>query len=398
MDKGIRIIFIGNYQLDKQESMLRFAKLLCTGFQKAGYDAHIWWPKAFFGKLFKATTTGFPKWVGYIDKWIIFPFILRRRQQRQGFKNANVRFQICDHSNSPYLKHLPTDRTCITCHDVLAIRGSMGFADAYAPASSTGKYYQQWILGNLLKANCIACNSQNTLQQLTKLAAERNVQPKNWRVIHLSYNGEYTLMQSEEAKPLLAEAGIYTKERPFILHVGNGHIRKNRIFLLDVLAQLKDKWKGCVCFAGKVDDVDLINRARKLQIEDRIILLSKPSNTLLRALYSSCEAFMYPSFSEGFPWPTIEAQSCGAPVIASDIEPMPEITGTGALHASPTDAKSFADAFLQLQDTNFRNEMIRRGFENCQRFAPPKMIDDYLLFHNLVRIQAYSSTLAVEKI
>ena len=106
---------------------------------------------------------------------------------------------------------------------------------------------------------------------------------------------------------------------------------------------------------------------------------------------------MYPSFSEGFPWPTIEAQSCGAPVITSNIEPMPEITGSGALHADPTHAKSFADAFMLLQNLPFQNEMIVRGFANCKRFAPPKMIDDYLSFHHLSRLQAYTSNPSINK-
>jgi hypothetical protein len=142
----MRIILIGNYLPDKQESMIRFAYMLNSGFIKSGFTSEIWYPKALFGAVVRSPNTGFGKWLGYIDKWVIFPLILRYRLIYNSKKFASTRFHICDHSNSPYLKHLPKDRTGITCHDVIAIKGGLGFSDAYSPASGLGKLLQKWIL------------------------------------------------------------------------------------------------------------------------------------------------------------------------------------------------------------------------------------------------------------
>ncbi len=68
----MHIILIGNYAPDKQQSMERFAQMLANGFSKEGHHATIWRPVVLLGKLFKSTTTGPGKWMGYIDKWILF--------------------------------------------------------------------------------------------------------------------------------------------------------------------------------------------------------------------------------------------------------------------------------------------------------------------------------------
>src|ERR1700738_951837 len=146
----LRIILIGNYPPDRQESMERFAQMLGAGFGKAGRSIEIWRPEVFFGAFAKSTTSGLGKWLGYIDKWILFPLILRWRLSNKTNRNGACRFHICDHSNSPYLKCLPPARTVITCHDVLAIRGALGFEDAYVKASLPGRFLQSWILKNLV--------------------------------------------------------------------------------------------------------------------------------------------------------------------------------------------------------------------------------------------------------
>src|SRR5690606_35412148 len=128
----------------------------------------------------------------------------------------------------------------ITCHDVLAIRGSMGFADAYAPASSFGKILQTWILNNLKKAETLAAVSHFTLNQLKDLSKSHSNGRENWLVIHNAFNAPFFPL-GEQCQLLLAEKGINSKDN-YILHVGNEHPRKNRAFILDVLHALGEDW------------------------------------------------------------------------------------------------------------------------------------------------------------
>ncbi|WP_245327867.1 glycosyltransferase [Hymenobacter fodinae] len=349
--------------------------MLHAGYQQAGINSEIWRPTVLFGRRHQAATTGIGKWLAYVDKWLVFPMVLRWRLLDQAFASPNVRFHVCDHSNAPYLQHLPEERAGITCHDVLAIRGAFGYADAYCPASGLGKVLQKWILHHLSRAKLLATVSQLTLQQLRELAPDHATQ--DWRVIHNAFNARFAPLPAAQQAELLSQVGL-APDANFLLHVGSGLARKNRALLLHMAAALGSRWQGLICFAGEPLEEALLVLANSLGLQGRVVSVVKPEHATLVALYSACEAFIFPSFSEGFGWPVIEAQACGAPVIASDIEPMPEVSGGAALHADPAQPQAFAEALLTLQDADTRAALVARGFENARRFEPEHMTSHYL--------------------
>lgn len=381
----MRIIFIGNYIPDKQESMLRFTLFLYRGFKDAGYDCEIWYPTIFIGRFFKNTASGVAKWFGYIDKWVLFPIILFWRLRDKSLRTNKTRFHVCDHSNAPYLKYLPEDNTGITCHDVLAIRGALGFKDAYCAATFTGKLLQKWILHNLSNAKLLAATSKLTLSQLKALSDESK-EKRDWRIIPLGFNADFRPMDSQKSNALLQKVRV-DPATPFILHVGSDQLRKNRRMLIDMTSALGNNWDGMICYAGEAADEKLLSYAESLNLRHRVISIANPDHETLVALYSACYAFIWPSYSEGFGWPLIEAQACGAPVISSNYEPMPEVSNGTALHVDPTKPEQFAEAFLKLRDEKLRAEIIQRGLENCARFEPDRMINGYLALHGIKRHQ-----------
>ncbi|HEY0055314.1 MAG TPA: glycosyltransferase family 1 protein [Pedobacter sp.] len=374
----MKIILIGNYLPDKQESMIRFANLLDEEFKKAGIASEVWTPIALFGSRSQSTSVGLGKWLGYIDKYILFPFILGLKSKR--LKNEEVRFHICDHSNAPYLKYLPANHSGITCHDVIAIRGGLGYGDLHQSPSRFGKIQQRWILSHLSRARYIAFVSKLTLKQFEELVDLKRPD-QTYKVIYNSFNADFRPIRKKEALVILEKFGI-NLSTPFLLHVGSGLPRKNRSLLLNMIQSSSEGMSLKVCFAGERLDNELVNYARQLNIESRVISIVKPDHETLVALYSACYAFIFPSFSEGFGWPVIEAQACGAPVIASNIEPMPEVSGGGALHADPNNPEEFIKALAQLEHETDRKQLINKGFENGLRFDKQQMIRQYLdLYH-----------------
>ncbi|WP_217179249.1 glycosyltransferase family 4 protein [Gillisia limnaea] len=295
-------------------------------------------------------------------------------------KNKNevedVFFHICDHSNSMYLKVLPKNGSGITCHDVLAIEGALGFEEANCRATRTGKILQNWILKNLKKAKILTAVSHNTMEHLAKLCGVENGSNSNWRVIHNSFNSNFWPMDKNESRKFLN--AINFPEGSFILHVGSGLPRKNRSLLLKMVNSLGDRWKGNICFAGDPLDEDFSKNAKNYGICNRVKSVPRPDHHTLVALYSSCEAFIFPSFSEGFGWPLIEAQACGAAVLASSIPTLHEVGGEAAIYADPYKPGEFAEGFINLIQKKNKKKLIALGFENCKRFESQKLIKDFI--------------------
>jgi len=363
--------------------MLLFSNMLSKGLKENGYNVIIEHPVVFFGVIFKKTPFSFRKWVEYIDKYILFPILLIFKRIYFKYKNLNYKFHICDHSNSVYIYFLP-ENTTITCHDVLAIRGSLGFKDAYCDCGFSGKILQKIILYSLNKFKKIIFVSKFTLNQYNEIRNLLNYNSiQNYQIIYNTFNFDYKNIPFNKltrlSEELLPEK---LNSKPFILHVGSGLPRKNKILLIKLLNLIKNNWDGILCLAGSNNNKSTLDLIQEYNLTNKVVIIENPTSHLLEILYNKCFVFIFPSFSEGFGWPLIEAQSVGCPVITSNLEPMLEITNGSALYADPNDEISFEKMFYQVLDDFKRNKLIELGYENIKRFNKDKIIKEYISFFN----------------
>ncbi|MFM7179947.1 MAG: glycosyltransferase family 4 protein [Verrucomicrobiales bacterium] len=96
------------------------------------------------------------------------------------------------------------------------------------------------------------------------------------------------------------------------------------------------------------------------------------------ALYQSCDLVCFVSTYEGFGMPILEAQAIGRPVITSDISPMREVAGEGALKVDPFDVTAIRDGLRRLMDgEDLRCALVRHGFENVKKFSAEAVAMQY---------------------
>ena len=84
----------------------------------------------------------------------------------------------------------------------------------------------------------------------------------------------------------------------------------------------------------------------------------EPSRIAL--FYNSADVYIHPSLEEGASFPLLEALASGVPIIASNVPPIPEITGECAILHAPTDLDGFAASALAL----LTDEERRRNLSN----------------------------------
>ena len=91
---------------------------------------------------------------------------------------------------------------------------------------------------------------------------------------------------------------------------------------------------------------------------------------LLKHVYAEADLFLYPSRSEGFGLPVLEAFACGVPVIASNTTSLPEVAGDAALLINPESPKAIAKALKQMMEKPaMRRRYIQRGLKRAKLFT-----------------------------
>ncbi len=141
------------------------------------------------------------------------------------------------------------------------------------------------------------------------------------------------------SRPVFLPAG------PFLLSIGNALAHKN----FHVLFELIEKLSGQrLVVAGKKATPYgeyLQREISRRQLGDRVILPGEVSDGDRQWLYQHCEAFLFPSLSEGFGFPVLEAMQCGKPVFMSRKTSLPEIAGGNGFYFEAFDATSMASAY-----------------------------------------------------
>jgi hypothetical protein len=245
---NFKVILIGNYACDKQVSMNSFLNILVLGLKNEGFELEIWKPNVCFGYFVKNTNKGIGKWFGYIDKYVLTTIYFYIKVLIHKLTQVNCVYHICDHSNSIYISLFPLNKILVTCHDVLAIRGALGFKDAFCEASGFGKILQHFILKNLKKNINIAFVSQNTKNQF--IALRTNHFQNKYQVIYNGLNADFKKLEVNEANTLMQKYSSFPTQK-YILHVGSNLTRKNRVLLVKMIYELRDKYDGLLCFAGQ---------------------------------------------------------------------------------------------------------------------------------------------------
>jgi len=373
----VKILLIGNYEPDAQESMQRYTELLRHGLSAAGHEVTIAAPRPVLNAA-RRSATGLWKWIGYLDKYVLGPPALARAA-----RHADI-IHVCDHSNSVYVPRRSPVPYVVTCHDLLAVRGALG-DDTDCPATFTGRQLQKHILGGLRRARALACVSSATMHDAQRLLSGY---PGEIVLTPNALNHPYRVLDERVARERIAAVPALRDGRPYVLNIGSNLRRKNRECALRTLAGIASSWNGRLLFAGQPLTAQLRQLALQLQVADRIVEVVKPSNDLLEALYNRALALLFPSRFEGFGWPIIEAQACGCPVLCSDREPFPEVAGGAAMMCDADDHDGFGRAILALEAGGPREELRRRGLQNAGRYGESALIERLVSLYRQVAVAA----------
>jgi glycosyltransferase involved in cell wall biosynthesis len=174
--------------------------------------------------------------------------------------------------------------------------------------------------------------------------------------------------------------------KEYIMYVGRPQPHKNLANLISAFANLKQNHpKLKLVIAGKKDIAHnaYIQQAKKLNVSKDVIFSGFVSEGQLRWLYEHTAGYVFPSFSEGFGLPGLEAMVHGAPVISSNATCLPEVYGDGAVYFNPHNVDDIAKKIdIILSNYKTRDDLIKKGYANAKKYSWLKMANQTIEVYN----------------
>lgn len=175
------------------------------------------------------------------------------------------------------------------------------------------------------------------------------------------------------------------QNKKFIMYVGRPTPHKNLERLIDAFARLQKQHPALrLVLAGKTDRnyerIAALVAQRQLK---NIIFTGFISEGQLRWLYEHCAAYVFPSLSEGFGLPGLEAMQHGAPIVSSNATCLPEIYGQAAHYFDPLSAPAMAAAINDvLGDTALRDQLVQDGRAQVKKYSWQRTAEQTLAVYN----------------
>jgi glycosyltransferase involved in cell wall biosynthesis len=199
-------------------------------------------------------------------------------------------------------------------------------------------------------------------------------------------------------EPLPAEADRilerHAVNRPYVLYAGNIKPHKNLPRLIEAFAVVKaeladhpeySELKLLVIGDELAKHPDLRRTVVRTRLREDVRFLGFVPHNVLRVFYSRARAFLFPSLYEGFGLPPLEAMAHGTPVVTSNVSSMPEVVGQAALLVNPENVFDIARGIRQaLTDMPLREELVRRGYEQVQRYSWQRTAEEVLRIYRHV--------------
>ena len=263
----------------------------------------------------------------------------------------------------PSLPPVPSRLTCpivVTVHDIIPIT----FYEKQPEGLPRRlRWFYRWNLRRALRASRVITVSEHSRTEIVDC-----LRPAGDR-ISVIYNG----VDSDFWSPGPVH-GDLTPSEPYVLFAGSYEPRKNLHRLLlafdSAVAGGLPHRLVMVVDAGSGHEPALRAEAAKLACNDRLQFLSGVPEEDLRELYREADMLAFPSLSDGFGLPPVQALATGTPVLASDIAVMREILGGAADYCDPFSVPGIAAGIIKLAgDPAHRECLSRRGLTQARIYT-----------------------------
>jgi glycosyltransferase involved in cell wall biosynthesis len=224
-----------------------------------------------------------------------------------------------------------------------------------------------WFTIPIKKCNYITAISNATKHDIIDLT---NCDPAKIHVMYVCINNSFKRISKS-----------FNADEPRILQLGTA-ANKNINRLIPALRNIKCK----LVIIGKLSEENR-NLLKDNNVESEIYDYRLSEKEVIEQ-YTKSDILSFVSILEGFGMPIIEANAIGRVVVTSNITSMPEVAGNAAHYVDPFSIQDINNGFLKvINDHNYRETLIEKGYENGARFSPKTIAHQYAALYYKMGLQ-----------
>jgi glycosyltransferase involved in cell wall biosynthesis len=183
--------------------------------------------------------------------------------------------------------------------------------------------------------------------------------------IFIAPNGHEHILRWDATKARLPLAG--RSQRPYVLLLGSRAKHKN-IDVVLAQAQALDRAGIDVVVAGGASGIFAAELQERSQ--SNVYRIGFVGDDELAALYEGALCLAFPSKTEGFGIPPLEAMAKGCAVISSDAASLVEVGGDAVIYVKPDDAAGWREAIIGLSaNSQRRADLAAKGRQRAALFS-----------------------------
>ena len=291
-------------------------------------------------------------------------------QYKRWLKNNESRFDaaFCPSNQFPVALNIP----CLyTVHDLIYEE----FPEQLGRLRITKRRYLHWnVAQGLKKAKKIVAVSKYTKSEILRYhkkakAGKISVIYEGWEHLKLIEHTDYN--------PAFEK---------YILYVGSSRGHKNLSRLIDAMILLQDKlpqeWGLIIAGNDKMFTKHQKEKIAKANLKREIVHLTGwLTEEDLAGCMKKADLLIFPSLSEGFGIPVLEAYYYQIPLLLADKASLPEVAGNAAIYFDPTKAQDMADKIMYAISED-HSELIEKQNTRLKRYSwqkTAKEIEELLL-------------------
>lgn len=235
-------------------------------------------------------------------------------------------------------------------------------AQAFISPESYSLLFRWWYRFSLPRLAAAADRVVTVSNYSRDMLIEHNIAPPS--KMSVIYNGIDHVSSIEADGRCLGRYGL--SPRGYVLALSSTQKHKNISLLLEVFRQpAKHGLKlALVGGAGKEEF-----ERNGLSASDNVVFCGAISDAELRAMYENALCLAFPSTTEGFGLPPLEAMLLGCPAIVAPRGALPEICDEAVLYADPDSPGAWSDAIdLIARDGVARSGLIEKAQAHARNF------------------------------